>query len=196
MTDLISTHRTCGLFSADALIRLFHTCVGLGTYRRFQRCSSPVDAGLKFSPSLHDESGVNHFVAMPDFQHAPVHPEANRTAAHDVEQMLKVLRASKEPMWVFDTETLVFLEVNEAAISRYGYTREQFLNMTILDIRPVEDVAYILRDELRDRKHSADAEIWRHKTRSGNIFKVRITSHEVSFMGRIAEIVTAEMVNL
>src|SRR5215208_4338508 len=43
------------------------------------------------------------------------------------------------PMWVCDTETFRFLAVNEAAIEKYGYTREEFLAMTILDIRPEED---------------------------------------------------------
>jgi PAS domain S-box-containing protein len=41
-----------------------------------------------------------------------------------------------QPMWIYDLETLAFLEVNEAAISHYGYTREEFLQMTLKDIRP------------------------------------------------------------
>ncbi|MEI9962240.1 MAG: PAS domain-containing protein [Limisphaerales bacterium] len=41
-------------------------------------------------------------------------------------------------MWVFDLETLAFLEVNESAIQHYGYSREEFLAMTIRDIRPPE----------------------------------------------------------
>jgi PAS domain S-box-containing protein len=112
----------------------------------------------------------------------------------DISEILNNLHTSKTPMWIFDTETLAFLEVNEAATRRYGYTREEFLRMTILDIRPVEDVSLILRDELRDRKHFADAETWRHKTRRGKVFKVRITSHELEFRGRVAEIVSAERV--
>ena len=60
---------------------------------------------------------------------------------------------------MFDTETLAFMEVNEAAIGRYGYTREQFRRMTILDTRPLEDVTHIIRNELRDRKHSTDHEL-------------------------------------
>jgi len=130
---------------------------------------------------------------MPDLRQFPIRrPEPHTSPERDIEEILEVLRSSKEPMWIFDTQTLAFLEVNEPARRRYGYTGEQFLKMTILDIRPVKDVAHILGDELRDRKHSADGEIWRHKTCSGNIFKVKITSHEVVFMGRIAEIVTAE----
>jgi PAS domain S-box-containing protein len=43
------------------------------------------------------------------------------------------------PMWIFDRETLRFLEVNGAAVESYGWSREQFLAMTILDVRPAED---------------------------------------------------------
>jgi PAS domain S-box-containing protein len=45
------------------------------------------------------------------------------------------------PMWVFDRETLQFLEVNHAAVVHYGYSLEEFLSMTLVDIRPPEDVA-------------------------------------------------------
>lgn len=113
----------------------------------------------------------------------------------DDEAALVNLQACKNPMWIFDTETLAFMEVNEAAMRRYGYTRDEFLRMTILDIRPIEDVTLILREELRDRKHYADAEIWRHKNKQGQVFGVRITSEELTFRGRVAEIVTAELVD-
>ena len=56
---------------------------------------------------------------------------------------------SPHPMWVFDQETLAFLEVNDAAVRRYDYTREEFLGMTILDIRPVEDVQMLVNIALR-----------------------------------------------
>jgi hypothetical protein len=43
-------------------------------------------------------------------------------------------------MWVFDISTLGFIAVNEAAVRHYGYSRNEFLSMTILDIRPSEDM--------------------------------------------------------
>ena len=48
--------------------------------------------------------------------------------------------ASPMPMWVYDAETLAFLAVNDAAVRHYGYSREEFLAMRIIDIRPPEDV--------------------------------------------------------
>lgn len=112
-----------------------------------------------------------------------------------VADLLQDLHSSAKPMCIFDTENLAFLEVNEAAVRHYGYTREQFLEMTILDIRPPEDIPRLLRDELRDRKYSADAELWRHRKRDGRVFDVKITSREIAFKGRVAEIVTVQIVD-
>jgi PAS domain S-box-containing protein len=112
-----------------------------------------------------------------------------------VADLLRDLHSSAKPMWIFDTQSLAFLEVNEAAVRHYGYTPEQFLEMTILDIRPAEDIPRLLRDELRDRKYSADAELWHHRKRNGTVFDVKITSREIAFKGRVAEIVTVQIVD-
>ena len=52
--------------------------------------------------------------------------------------------SNPNPMWVYDLESLAFLDVNNAAIAHYGYSREEFLSMTIQDIRPAEDVPRLL----------------------------------------------------
>lgn len=52
---------------------------------------------------------------------------------------------SSQPIWVYDRETLAFLEVNKAAIAAYGFSPEEFLSMTLLDIRPAEDTPEFLR---------------------------------------------------
>jgi hypothetical protein len=95
-------------------------------------------------------------------------------------------------MWIFDQETLAFLEVNEAAVRQYGYSRQQFLSMTIVDIRPREDVPELLRhtDRSRPLGQSTGAG-WRHKTGSGVVFPVAITTWELTFHGRPAELVLA-----
>src|SRR5215470_1331547 len=98
----------------------------------------------------------------------------------------------KTPMWIYDVRSLAFLAVNDAAVRRYGYSREEFLSMTILDIRPAEDVVPLLRDTLGARRHASDREHWRHRTEGGKVMDVQITSREVIFSGRLAEIVTAE----
>ena len=92
-------------------------------------------------------------------------------------------------MWVFDPETLAFLEVNDAAIRQYGYSRSEFLQMTIRDIRPPEDVSELVRGNRP--KGLATAATWRHKTRNGVIVNVTITSWQVTYGGKLAELVLA-----
>jgi PAS domain S-box-containing protein len=95
------------------------------------------------------------------------------------------------PMWVFDTATLEFLEVNNAAIQKYGYSRAEFLSMTILDIRPPEDVPALLREELLDHRHDSLNEAWTHRTKRGALVKVDISTRRLVFQGREAELVVA-----
>jgi PAS domain S-box-containing protein len=101
---------------------------------------------------------------------------------------------AEPPMWVYDVKSLKFLAVNDAAVWRYGYSREEFMAMTILDIRPHEDVIAILRETLGAGRHNSDQELWRHRTKAGKLIEVEITSREVIFNGNQAEIVAAEIV--
>ena len=52
--------------------------------------------------------------------------------------------ANPYPMWIYDCETLRFIAVNEAAVRTYGFSREEFLGMTLLDIRPPEEAPSLL----------------------------------------------------
>ena len=99
---------------------------------------------------------------------------------------------SHYPMWVYDRETRRFLEVNHAALVAYGFSREEFLKMTLVDIRPTEDVPEFLRltDHPRPQGQST-AEKWRHKTKDGRVVPVIITSWELTYKGRPAELVLA-----
>jgi len=96
---------------------------------------------------------------------------------------------SPYPMWVFDRETLAFLEVNDAAVRAYGFSRSEFLSMTLLDIRPSEDKPEFLRQTAEPRQSTA--ENWRHKSKDGKVFPVTITSWELTFRGHQAELVLA-----
>jgi PAS domain S-box-containing protein len=102
---------------------------------------------------------------------------------------------AETPMWVYDVKSLVFLAVNEEAVRHYGYSRDEFLGMTILDIRPAEDVIAILRETLGSGRHNSDQERWPHRTKAGKLIEVEITSREVIFHGHQAEIVAAEVVS-
>ncbi len=91
-----------------------------------------------------------------------------------------------QPMWIYDLETLAFLEVNQAAIQHYGYTREEFLSMTLKDIRPQEDIPALLKDVELTRRTLNPAGEWRHLKKNGEIIHVEIISHSITFDGRQA----------
>jgi two-component system cell cycle sensor histidine kinase/response regulator CckA len=98
--------------------------------------------------------------------------------------------ASPLPMWVYDAQTLKFLAVNDAAIRHYGYTREEFLTMRILDIRPAEDVPALLEDlKGDDGPGSPVPNIWRHKRKDGSLIEVEITAGRITFEGRPAALI-------
>ena len=99
--------------------------------------------------------------------------------------------SSPQPMWVYDLETLAFLAVNKSAVNHYGYSREDFLAMTIKDIRPTEDIP-ALDDFLASSLERVSAgSIWRHRKKDGNIIEVEITAHSLVFDDRRAELVLA-----
>jgi PAS domain S-box-containing protein len=95
------------------------------------------------------------------------------------------------PMWVYDLETLKFLTVNDAAVEHYGYSRDEFLTMTLTDIRPAEDISPLLENISRITTGIDKAGIWRHRKKDGTVIHVEITSHVVDFGGRRGEIVLA-----
>src|ERR1039457_6153507 len=65
---------------------------------------------------------------------------ARRSTLEHSERTFRLLfDRNPAPMWTYAPQTLRFLTVNRAAMATYGYSSEEFLNMTILDIRPVAD---------------------------------------------------------
>jgi PAS domain S-box-containing protein len=94
------------------------------------------------------------------------------------------------PMWAYDLETLAFLAVNDAAVEHYGYSREEFLRMTIQDVCPTEDVATRVTglsntiEEWDARPHT-----WRHRIRDGSIIDVEIRLRSMDLAGRPARLV-------
>ncbi len=95
------------------------------------------------------------------------------------------------PCWVYDLETLRFLAVNAAAVEKYGHTREEFLALTIKDIRPSEDVPALLANVRQVTDGLSHSGVWRHRLKDGRVIRVEIHSHALDFEGRRAELVIA-----
>jgi two-component system, cell cycle sensor histidine kinase and response regulator CckA len=129
-------------------------------------------------------------------------PHAVRRALDERDLQLQNKRSEEEyrllfennpgPTWVFDPKSLAFLAVNEAAIRLYGYSREEFLKMSVLDLRSSEDVDRILNVALPEPSLGVQEERnWRHRAKNGSLIDVELSSHGVSFRGIDARLVLA-----
>jgi PAS domain S-box-containing protein len=107
------------------------------------------------------------------------------------EQYRLLFETNPQPMWVFDRKTLGFLAVNEAAVRHYGYSRQEFRQMTILDLRLSEDVDAVSKSVIRHVDELQNAEFVRHRLKNGRIIDVEITGHELIFDGQEAELILA-----
>jgi len=109
------------------------------------------------------------------------------------EERYKILfEGNPIPMWAYDADTYRFVMVNSAAINHYGYTAEEFANMTIYDLRPADE-----RDRLTKYiKNSNPLELhkageWRHVKKDGTIINVEIVSHAIPWGATTARLVAA-----
>jgi diguanylate cyclase (GGDEF)-like protein/PAS domain S-box-containing protein len=95
------------------------------------------------------------------------------------------------PMWVFERTTLKFLAVNEAVCRQYGFSSQEFLTMTIADIRPEEDIPDLLEVTTNPVQGFQKAGGWRHRKKDGTVIHVEISSHDLNFHGIEAELIAA-----
>jgi PAS domain S-box-containing protein len=96
------------------------------------------------------------------------------------------------PSWMYDVSTFRFLDVNDAAIEGYGYTREEFLAMKITDIRPAEEVPKLVENVRQASGRIQQSGPWRHRRKDGTILWVEVTSHDVLSADGRARLVIAD----
>ena len=100
-----------------------------------------------------------------------------------------------EPMWIYDLDTLRFLDVNNAAVEQYGYSREEFAQMTISEIRPSTELERLARDLAEPRPDLQHSGVWQHHRRDGSMISVEITSHKLTYGDKSAALVIARDVS-
>jgi PAS domain S-box-containing protein len=109
------------------------------------------------------------------------------------EQQYRTLFESNPlPCWIYDIETQIFLEVNEAAIKHYGYTREEFLQLTIFDIQAEENIEKLKNRIYNNRTQKTySLNNWQHKIKDGRIIFVDLRINTISYQGREANLVVS-----
>jgi len=94
------------------------------------------------------------------------------------------------PMWIYDIENLSILAANEMAVENYGYTKAEFLTLSIKDIRDPAEIPALMR-KLEGYKESSAVvkEVVRHRKKNGNAIDVEVISHPIEFEGKKARMV-------
>ncbi len=101
-----------------------------------------------------------------------------------------LFEAHPVPMWVYDQDTLQLLAVNDAAIIKYGYSREEFLMLRVADLRSESDFQRLSEDLVSFRQEQlTQPKCWRHRRRDGVLIDVEITSHALHWGDRPARLV-------
>ena len=119
--------------------------------------------------------------------------QATEAALREREAQFRYLFAGNpHPMWVYDDATLAVLEVNDAAVAHYGYTRGEFLAMTLADFRPPEELDRLQAGVAARRTGHTGPTAARHRLKDGRIIAVEIRSTPLSFAGRPARLVVAQ----
>ncbi len=114
----------------------------------------------------------------------------------DAERQFRlVFERNPLPFWLFAVDSLRFLEVNQAAIRQYGYSREEFLGMTLLDLRPRSEAERLLQDVRMPREGFDAPSVWTHQRKDGSLLSVRTHSADLDFGGVPARLILAEDVS-
>lgn len=125
-------------------------------------------------------------------QHELRERERAQAQLHESEAQYRLLfEANPQPMWVFDLETLVFLAVNDAAVANYGYTRGEFLAMTVKEIRPSTEVAAFVTSLATRDWERGQQRLFKHRKKDGTIIDVAVRLNDMTFAGRKAGLVLA-----
>ena len=117
-----------------------------------------------------------------------IRTKTEATLRSSEEQYRLLFQGNPHPMWIYDTDSLQFIAVNDAAIQQYGYDRSEFLKITLADLQPPEE-----RTTARLREHQPPA--MRLQSRNGDVLAVEVTAYEVKLPGRHARLAMAVDVN-
>jgi len=140
------------------------------------------DDSVRVSPVGNGDAAGSPTIATDSLSPLSLHTNAN----------FRLLFSSHpHPMFVFDRDTLEYLDVNDAAIRNYGYSREEFLRLKVSDIRPPEDLPRLMKVLRQNSLAVSMLGVWKHRRKNGEIFDVEITSQGIGFGERNAVLVSA-----
>lgn len=121
--------------------------------------------------------------------------QAEAAVRESQERYRLLFESTPQPIWVYDEDTLAFLAVNEAAIQTYGYSREEFLSMTINEVRAEDEGPALIITAPTGIGEPLISSPWRHRRKDNSTIYVEMTSHPLAFNGNNARLVIANNVS-
>ncbi|MDB5020458.1 MAG: hypothetical protein JWQ28_1585, partial [Pedobacter sp.] len=167
----------------------YHKALSENVSRQFQEYLDVVQCWLEVT-AYPSEDGLSIF-----FKDISDRIAAEEQLKEANEQYQNLFDLSPAPNWVYDVETLAILDVNKASLDHYGYSKEEFLRMTLTDVRPTEDLTEFMNVINKEVKpfmvsggSSDHIKLGRHKKKSGEIINVEVKGSNISFQGRVARL--------
>lgn len=187
---LLVTLRHAPLFGQDDMNLLSlltgQTAVALDNARLLQEQSSLIGQLQTLNDSL--ENRVTERTAALESKQAELQQSESRYR--------ELFDSNPQPLWVYDLESLAFLAVNDAAVLHYGYSRQEFMAMTIHGIRPPEELPALIQNLQTRVPPFSSSGPWKHRKKDGTLIDVEISSHQVTFGDRPARLVQANDITL
>lgn len=119
----------------------------------------------------------------------------NKKVVESKNQYKRLFEENPNPMWVYDLDNLKILAVNQAAAQTYGYNPEEFLSLTLLELRPETEQQKLLENVKTMSPTYSNSGTWLHKRKNGEEFWVSIFSHSTLFNNRRARLVLSLDIN-
>lgn len=162
----------------------YHRCMAEQTATRFEEYFAPRDMWFEVSVFPNGQGLSVYFKDISQRKYAEEQLESERQKYRDL------FEHNPMPQWVYDSDSLAFLDVNEAAVRHYGYSREEFLSTTLEAIRPAEDIP--LLEKYLNGIHQSDStktRLVRHQKKNGEIMHAEVKGTTIEFNGRKARLV-------
>ncbi len=96
---------------------------------------------------------------------------------------------SPQPMWIYDKDTLAILAVNKSAVQMYGYTKDEFLSKSLMDLRPEEELEKFFENVAKTPPYFEKSGPWLHKKKDGSVISVEVTSNDINYDGKLRRVV-------
>ncbi|MCY7305873.1 MAG: PAS domain S-box protein [Rhodoferax sp.] len=150
---------------------------------------------IDIAPVLADNGTVTHFVAVQ--RDVTVRKRVEAALREGEARYRQLFDANPQPMWIYDPLTLRFLAVNDAAVVRYGWRREEFLAMTLEDIRPAEGLPALQLAMANVRAGLPPLALrYRHRLKDGRLVDVELNAQPIEFDGHMARAVQVQDVTV